>query len=432
MRNARLGLFTVMATLMVAMMTVNINTYAYTLFDRGNTNFTNDQWVLQVGHLSGVGGSLWRADIWLFNPGAPYAGVTIDYYPRGNSNPKCVPFQYIYSLEQGEVVQLPDILEMFGVDGGAGALRFTSDQQVIITGRAYNANAPTLLGPGTSGQQFSATDPSDALVNGEWADLVGVGVTDKFRSNFGFVEVSGSPVTVNAQLLDRAGNVLSKKSYPLGGFGVVQMPLNDLVQTGTGTGLTDNRLHFGVTDGSGKVIGFGSLIDNVTGNPTTINMVLPWPRPGRYSAVGIKADGSLGGAVTFTVAYDDGVLRLKSWEQTYNIACPSLNIQVEGMASFPLDGSSDTTQLTIPPWNSGRSLQESTGQQFSTPDGVIDFGLGAILTFLSNGGIKGFISYGLRGAPFSTGKWAEAAADPKCNGADGSLQYAIVPTWSNK
>lgn len=243
-----------------------------------------DLFLPSVGHGRGAcpGGvcSQWRTDVWIFNPPSnPPATVTVSFLQRDTANP--TPPTATVEVAPGQVREIADaVLELFGKDDAYGALRFVADVAVIVTGRIYDANVPTSKGTGTAGQLFVGLPASLAIGAGQSTDLVGLAQESGgvWRSNFGFVETTGAAATVRVQRLDAAGNELAAKSYTVQGREAKQFNVNDVA----GPGSANQRLRLTVTAGSGRILAFGSRIDNVTGDPSTVEMTSAGGRDGTY------------------------------------------------------------------------------------------------------------------------------------------------------
>ncbi len=227
-----------------------------------------------VGHGPGscVGGicTAWRSDVWIFNP-SPTQPATVDifYLQRGAENLN--PPKKTITVASGETKELADIVSnLFTLDNAFGAMQFTSNAPVVVTGQIYDANVVTNRGTGTAGQFFAALPAEAAIRAGQTADVIGVAQDSAgvFRTNFGFVETTGNPATVEVQRIDGAGSVLATKTYVVGGREPKQLSVLDI----GGPAGTNQRLRFRVVDGTGRIVAFGSRIDNRTGDPSTIQM----------------------------------------------------------------------------------------------------------------------------------------------------------------
>jgi hypothetical protein len=255
-----------------------------------------------VAHSTNTGGNMWRTDAWVYNPGTQSAQVTIYFLERQSSNP--APLSYgPFAVAAGETKEFPDIiLETFNRDGKNGALRFVADQEIVVTGRIYDANVQGKTMTGSAGQFFGGLPASMAIGNGEATDIIGLAQDNDnpqhWRSNFGIVEVTGNAATVKVDQLDGTGTPVASKTYStqIKGYGAMQVAMTDI-----GSKLGSNqRLHISVTGGTGKVLAFGSRIDSYTGDPSTVEMT-------GTAAAAVHTTGRFDGTVSVT---DTGAERI--------------------------------------------------------------------------------------------------------------------------
>jgi hypothetical protein len=238
---------------------------------------SRDAYLPTVGHGQGVcvGSppvcSQWRSTAWVYNPSSTQAAhVSISFLLRDaeNFNP---PTQTV-TVQPGACNEFDDIvLTLFGADGSYGALRFASDQPVVVTGRIYDANVQTNKGTGTAGQFEAGIDAGSAIGNGEDVDLIGLAqdAAGTWRSNFGFVETTGAACSVKAQLVDDTGAAIGNPvTYQVQARSQRQFSIGDIVAS-PGTNL---RMSVSVTGGEGKVVAFANVIDNLTGDPSNVDM----------------------------------------------------------------------------------------------------------------------------------------------------------------
>ncbi len=271
-----------------------------------------DSYLVSVGHGQGQcpGGvcSEWRTTAWVFNPSTTQgATVQVSFLARDTANTS--PPTQSLSLAPGATAELDDvILTLFGLDGAFGALRFTSDLPVVVTGRIYDANVETAknncTAVGTAGQFFAGQPAGAAIGNNEFVDLPGLAQDGSgvWRSNFGFVETTGNACTVQATRLDSTGAALGNpQTYSVQARSQSQFSLTNV----SGPLGVNQRLRIQVVDGTGKILAFGSLIDNTTGDPSTVEMAGAG-HDGVYVAKQDKSAGSGGydTPITFTVSGD--------------------------------------------------------------------------------------------------------------------------------
>jgi hypothetical protein len=264
-----------------------------------------DAYLVSVGHAQGacVGTpavcSQWRTAVWIHNPSTTTtANVTMYFLERNKAN--TAPIQQSITIAPLATKEYLDaVLTPLGVDGKYGGIRVTSDIDVVVTGRIYDENVPsTKGGTGTTGQFFAGLPPSIAIGNGKSSDLIGLAQdaatsTGVWRSNFGFQEVTGESCTVEVQRLDGNGTVLATRSYTIEGRAQRQYAITDI---GGGFGL-NHRLRITGTGGNGKVLVFGSRIDNKTGDPSTVEMTATAaaaaPTTGLFDGIVFTPDGLL-------------------------------------------------------------------------------------------------------------------------------------------
>ena len=144
----------------------------------------------------------------------------------------------------------------------------------------WHASGPfdkvTGKGQGTAGQFFSGVPADLAIGLGDATDVIGLDqdgfqTSGNWRSNLAFVETTGNPVDLTISRIDSNGTVLGSISQHLDGREVYQInyALTAIVNT-TGT---NQRIRVAVTGGSGRVITNASRVDNLTGDPATIEML---------------------------------------------------------------------------------------------------------------------------------------------------------------
>lgn len=252
-----------------------------------------DLWLPSVGHGPGQMGSQWRTDVWIANPtGSGTVTVDIYFLPRGTTN-SWPPESRRVTLNPGETREFVDIIgDLFGKTNAFGALRIQATSEVLVTSRIYSAGL-TIVDPnsgqqktGTAGQFFSGLPGQAGIGLGETTDIQGVAEEDSYRTNVGWVEVSGNGCSLQLERVDGNGTTLASQTYTVQPYAVVQKNniLNEL-----GGGGNNQRLRFTVVSGNCRVVVFGSRLDNGTNDPSTIEM--------RTSAMENRSSGSFAGAL---------------------------------------------------------------------------------------------------------------------------------------
>jgi hypothetical protein len=211
--------------------------------------------------------SNFHSDMRIFNPtGAPIS-LTLSYRPQfGEGTP--VPAPVTITAPAGKVTAIDNVLPtIFGLNGTGGAVTVTAanEASLVITARTFSREADG----GTFGQFIPAVTAAEAVGLGERAlEVLQLEDSDQFRSNLGLVEVTGNPVRVELTLRPPDSKFTGAVAIDLGP--------NEFRQIGRvfeslGIGKTYNgRVSMRVIEGQGRVAGYGSVVDNLTADPTFV------------------------------------------------------------------------------------------------------------------------------------------------------------------
>jgi hypothetical protein len=206
----------------------------------------------------------WRSDIRLFNPASAPVTATLTYFPQpgntGASGTKQV------TIPAGQVMPIDNALQnLFALTNSGGSMLVTtpSSSQLIVTARTYNQTSN-----GTYGQFIPAVTPAGSigLSDNRVLQLLQLESSDKMRTNLGFVETSGNPVTIEVSAIPSDAKVAAKTQIPLAANQFLQV---SLAQFGLGTAY-NARVTVKVLSGTGRVTAYGSVIDAATQDPTYV------------------------------------------------------------------------------------------------------------------------------------------------------------------
>jgi len=225
----------------------------------GGGGGSNVAWVPVVVHASGKKGTNWKSDVSVLNLGSGPATLVFTLFV-GNQP---VQLQANGTLGPGQLVIFPDLVAAMSATG-AGAVKVESDQPILVASRTYNA-----VGGSTYGQFLDAFTPADGLGTGQKAILTHLQEWPAFRTNIGLVNLGNAAASVTVALYAYTGSSLGQFTVNLapGQWVQDQQPFaKRFGQTNT-TGYAV----VSVTSGSG-VVAYASVIDNVSGDPTTIPM----------------------------------------------------------------------------------------------------------------------------------------------------------------
>ncbi|MEA2236102.1 MAG: hypothetical protein QOC81_826 [Thermoanaerobaculia bacterium] len=205
-----------------------------------------------------------RSDIRLFNPGTAPVTATLTYSPLPGYAAASGPQQV--TIEAGQVKAIDRALsQLYALTNSGGSILVTtpSTSKLVVTARTYSETSS-----GTFGQFIPAVTPAGSvgLADNRVLQLLQLESSDRLRTNIGFIETSGSPVTIEVSAIPPDSKVAAKTQIQLTGNQYVQI---SLAQFGLGT-LYNARVTVKVLSGTGRVTAYGSVIDQQTQDPTYV------------------------------------------------------------------------------------------------------------------------------------------------------------------
>ena len=218
-------------------------------------------WIAAAAHGEGAAGSVWRTDLDLVNLGDGDATVTVELLRTGEGG--AAPPQATIPVAAGTAVRLADVVgSSLGVDG-SGALRLTVDgAAVAAASRTYN-----LGGAGTFGQSIPAVPAAAALLADQRATVIQLRGGDRYRTNLGAVNLTGTPITVVARLYDVDGAPVGERRFALGPFEPLQLNRVLPAEVATGFAVFESR-----TEGA-RYLAYASVIDGLSNDPSYLGAV---------------------------------------------------------------------------------------------------------------------------------------------------------------
>jgi len=243
-------------------------------------------WIPVASHVAGAKGSQWRTDLAVQNPGAAAADLSLRLVSGGTSYTDEVALP-----ASGEQV-LDDLAGQLAFTG-SGAVEVLSSRPIRVSSRTYNviAAASTCYPGGTFGQNYDLARPGGGLRAGESAWLTQLVETPSYRTNILVTNTGRRPATATVALYDGAGALLTsfQTTVPPGEMRLDSQPF--LRRAGKGN-LQRAYARVWVDAGYG-VLASASVIDNLTNDPTTIDMI---PAGGESSSVWIPVASHAAGA----------------------------------------------------------------------------------------------------------------------------------------
>ena len=216
-----------------------------------------------IARTAGVAGTNWRSKVALLNRSGGTASTTVSYVRESSTVSATV------NLMDAELVAWDNVLEdLFDLsDDSSGALKVESDRELVVTARTYN-----LTDEGTFGQFLPGVTAGEALGTGQLGVLSQLTKNASFRTNVGFVNLTLLPCEVEVRLYDALGErVGSTRTLEVGAMGFKQ-ETNIFAKAGAGSHANAYAL-FEVRTSGCLVWGYASVIDENTGDATTIPMV---------------------------------------------------------------------------------------------------------------------------------------------------------------
>lgn len=206
-----------------------------------------------------------HSDLRIFNGGDSDTPITMTYYPMGNGTPVTAPPR---TIRKGEVLVMDNLLPaFFGVNDGGGSVVITTPQNssLVATGRTYTI----VDNGGTFGQFIPGVTPAEGTALGEAPlQVMQLEESARFRSNVGFTELTGNPVTLRIKL-----HLPDSKQTPMTEFTLAPnefRQLRPILGLNPGEQTYNARIEVEVIGGSGRVTAYGSVIDNESKDPTYV------------------------------------------------------------------------------------------------------------------------------------------------------------------
>src|SRR5262249_45646901 len=211
-----------------------------------------------------TGTAAWRTDSRIFNPTSSAQSVQLTFYPQpGQGQPQSTSM----TVNPGEIKTLDNTLQsVFGLTNTGGALHVetSTPAPLVISGRTYNLTS----NGGTYGQLTTAVTAADAIGKGDKPlQVLQTENSVRQRTNVGIVEVTGKPATVEVTVFLPGSKVAPSTQIPLPANGFIQIPV---IQSLGLSNVYNARVSMRVVDGDGRIGAYGSVIDQVTQDPTYV------------------------------------------------------------------------------------------------------------------------------------------------------------------
>jgi Ig-like domain CHU_C associated len=213
-----------------------------------------------------AGARNFHSDMRIYNSDSVPVTVTLEYYDRGQSTPLSTAPARQITLNAGEVRAINDVLPTLwpGLVGGGSVVATAPDgSRLVLTAQTYSRQPDG----GTKGQFIPGVTFREATGVGERAvEVLQLEQSPLYRSNVGFVEVTGKSADIEIILFKPDEKVTAVTSYNLKPNEYIQF---DRILEPLGT-VYNGRVSVRVIGGQGRVYCYGSIIDNRTEDPTYV------------------------------------------------------------------------------------------------------------------------------------------------------------------
>ncbi len=210
----------------------------------------------------GSGGAFFVTTADVFNGGPATASFRFLWLPRGadNSSPE---ESALFTLEPRQARRFHNLLaEAFDATGALGAIALVSDSADLeVETRTFNQTEN-----GTFGQSLPGVAADDLIPAGTPVRVLFLTENGEFRSNLGLVNGVNSPITLQWELFANDGTSLGTDLIDLPAWGNVQ--LNRILADFSP--IEAAYVEVWTTTSGGVFTCYGSVLDKVTSDPTTV------------------------------------------------------------------------------------------------------------------------------------------------------------------
>ena len=239
--------------------TSNWSSTATVAVSGGGGGSTYSYWVPVVARLAGQAGSQFYSDVGVLNRSSSTASIELRYYRSGSVYTKS---DTVGGNDQRIFV---DVVTQIG-QSDKGALEVRSNQPLTVTSRTYNKKPDG----STFGQFYDGYTVDQGLSSGQSAVVPQLTENAAYRANIGLLNMGTSSASALITLYDGSGSQIAAYTVSLAPGESKQE--NQPFKTKAGqTSMSAGYALVSVTSGSG-VLAFGSVLDNVTSDPTTMPM----------------------------------------------------------------------------------------------------------------------------------------------------------------
>ncbi len=215
---------------------------------------------------NGLGGSVWRTELTLFNAGSDSANLNLVFVPGAGG----AVLTHSIVLGPRQTADYSNALvDLFALGSGSGAITIEATSPLSSPQIKVNSRTFTDGSSGTYGQ--AVPDVSNADLQ-RTVYLTGLQANADFRSNIGLVNRSTAAVAATLSLYDSAANRIAVRQLTLPPQNFQQSAVTSYFPELNGRSLSGMSLEID-TDTAGSASVYASIIDNRTQDPIYVQAV---------------------------------------------------------------------------------------------------------------------------------------------------------------
>ena len=231
----------------------------------GGGGGTTTTWIPVGSRATGANNSTWRTNVGIFNPGTVTVTVIIRIWVTTGIISRTI------TIPGGGMRIINDVIGWIDPGTfGSGSISIVSNGTLIITSRTYNqfAVGAICFPVGTMGQALGGVLTNGGLSAGQTGWIPNLIENNFFRSNIGYTNTGTTTASLTVRLYNGDGVFLGSYNVNLapGQWKQASQPFRDMPGY---VWLDAGSAKITVNSGSGVVV-YGSVIDNITNDPTTI------------------------------------------------------------------------------------------------------------------------------------------------------------------
>jgi subtilisin family serine protease len=227
-------------------------------------SYAHTYYLSGVAHTPGVAPAYWLTDLSVLNVSGSQTELRLAFY--GNGTPPTPVGRTLATRQQST---WRDVLPtLFGVSGeDVGAIVVESTQPVTVQARTYSRLGDS-GGERSYGQSYEALEVGQALTASRLGYLPSLRSDGAFRTNVEFVNVAAVAATVEVRFYDNAGAPVGTRTL------AVSPSRRSALTAALPGGVTAAWAEVTVTPADARVIGFASVVDGNSTDPTTVPMTV--------------------------------------------------------------------------------------------------------------------------------------------------------------